>query len=216
MKALIVGSLVLALGLAGTVSSQAQTVNKSEITGTAAKTEASHAGSYEGLWQGVLRTADGSHRVALDVAHYTTGDALVANVVTSAQSPFSVLVDTFNVQDNHVRINMRTAGTAFEGTLNRGMTEIRGTWKQDGKSTPLTLRRTDTNAHSDKEEAHGVQGQLAQSAQAVSSADENPSDPNRRRRNTPVFSIGPPHWFWWYDWTPQIGNQDRAYGLYYW
>jgi hypothetical protein len=216
MKALVIGSLILVLGIAGTVSSQAQIVNKSESNSATVKTDVSRAGSYEGLWQGVVRTPSGSHRVALDVAHYTTGDTLVANVTTSAQSPFSVLVDTFNVQDNHVRINMRTAGTAFEGTSNRALSEIRGTWKQDGKSMLLTLHRVELNTRSDKGEAHGTQSQLAPSGQTVSSADENPSDPNRRRRKTQVFTIGPPHWFWWYDWTPQIGNQERPYGLYYW
>ena len=56
MKALILGSLVLALGVAGTVSSQAQTVNKNEISSAADKPERLHAGGYEGLWQGVVRT----------------------------------------------------------------------------------------------------------------------------------------------------------------
>ena len=217
MKTAILVPLTLALGTLGVVSMQAQDAHGSRSENNIASMSRSHAGDYAGMWQGMLRTEAGSRRVALDVSR-ALGDNMVANVVTSAQSPYSVLVDTFEVREHRIVLGMKTAGTGFEGSSNASMTEIRGTWKQDGKSIPLTLKRVDTNMRADRGEASGVQNQVAGSGvlpPMPSGSDESPSDPVRRHKQ-PAFSIGPPHWFWWYDWTPQIGNQDRPYGTYYW
>ncbi len=211
-------ALSLLMGTAGIASAQAQTAD-SALTGTNIKPAAPAVQNsvYAGMWQGVLKNASGTHRVALDVAQGGPNESVAANIVTSAQSPFSVLVDTFDVQDSHVLLKMRTAGTMFEGVVNRAQTEIRGVWKQDGVSTPLTLRKVDPNSRGDKDNARGVQSQVAQAGTYNQNleSDENPSDPVRRRKQS-AFSIGPPRWFWWYEWTPQIGNQERPYGLYYW
>lgn len=208
----------LLMGTVGIASAQAQAAD-SALAGTNVKiaAPAMQSNGYAGMWQGVLKNSSGAHRVALDVAQAGPNESVAASVVTSAQSPFSVLVDTFDVQDNHMLLKMRTAGTMFEGTVNRARTEIRGVWKQDGVSTPLTLRKIDPNSRSEKDNARGMQSQVAQAGTFNQNleSNENPSDPLRRRKQS-AFSIGPPRWFWWYEWTPQIGNQERPYGLYYW
>ncbi len=218
MRTFNVIAFTLLMGTAGIASAQAQNAD-SAPAGSNVKiaAPAMQSNSYAGMWQGVLRNASGTHRVALDVAQGGPNENIAANIVTSAQSPFSVLVDTFDVQDNHMLLKMRTAGTMFEGTVNRAQTEVRGAWKQDGVSTPLTLRKIDLNSRSEKDSARGLQGQVAQAGTSNQNleSNENPSDPVRRRKQS-AFSIAPPRWFWWYEWTPQIGNQERPYGLYYW
>ena len=217
MKTAAFVSLSVVLGALGAVSAQAQDTVTARGEGVKAARSTTRTGDYTGMWQGMLRDGSGTHRVALDVGR-GLGEGMVANVVTSVQSPYSVLVDTFEARDHHITLNMKTAGTGFTGTSNAGMTEVRGTWKQDGKSTPLTLRRVDANGRTERENVTDAQSQMAGAAQLPSlknGSDENPSDPHRSRKQS-AFSIAPPRWFWWYDWTPQIGNQDRPYGTYYW
>lgn len=217
MKKYILASLLCALSAVGTTRTQAQSASHSDTMQTENKMDRSAMGlsnSYEGMWQGMLRTAEGSRRVVLEVTKRPNGEGLIGNMITSAQSPFSVLVDNFNMQDRHVRLDMKTAGSAFEGTANRAMTEIKGTWTYQGKTLPLTLKRMDLTAHDSKGNAYSSQGQAA-GVSRNSDDNENPSSPYHQRR-TPAFRIGPPRWFAWYEWTPRPGNQEVPYGTYYW
>ena len=215
MKTTTLIAFSLLMGTAGIASVQAQSADSAtgrHNVDSLAPTPQSD--SYAGMWLGMLKNSSGPHRVALDVARSAmTDNSVAANVVTSAQSPFSVLVDTFDVQGSHVTLKMRTAGTAFEGTANRAMTEIRGVWKQDGIATPLTLRRMDASDRADKNNARGLQSQIAQTGTTSGETDPTPAPPTRRQ---PVFRIGPPNYYAWYAWTNPIGNQERPYGAYYW
>lgn len=217
MKKIILASLLCALGAVGTTATQAQSASHSDTMQTENKMDRSAAGlsnSYEGMWQGMLRTSEGSRRVVLEVSKRPNSEGLMGNMVTSAQAPYSVLVDNFTIQDNHVSLSSKTAGSAFEGTANRAMTEIKGAWTYQGKTLPLTLKRMDLTARDGKGNAYELQAQAA-GLSRNGHDDEYVNTPYEQRR-TPVFRIGPPRWFPWYEWTPRIGNQETPYGTYYW
>ena len=217
MKKTILASLLCALGAVGTATSQAQSMSHAgsiQTENNMDRAAAAMPNSYEGMWQGMLRTSEGSRRVILDVAKRRGGEGLTGSLITSAQSPYSVLVDSFTMQDRHIALNMKTAGSSFEGTSNRAMTEIKGAWTYAGKSLPLTLKRVDTNVRDGKGNAYDSQGQIA-GASRNSDNDENPSSPYHQHR-IPAFRIAPPRWFAWYEWTPRPGNQEVPYGTYYW
>ncbi len=161
MKKIILASLLCALGAVGTTATQAQSASHSDTMQTENKMDRSAAGlsnSYEGMWQGMLRTSEGSRRVVLEVSKRPNSEGLMGNMVTSAQAPYSVLVDNFTIQDNHVSLSSKTAGSAFEGTANRAMTEIKGAWTYQGKTLPLTLKRMDLTARDGKGNAYEFAG----------------------------------------------------------
>ncbi len=217
MKKFILASVLCALSAVGSTTIQAQSASRADNMQTENKRErptGALSNSYEGMWQGMLRTSEGSCRVVLDVSKRPNGEGLTGSMITSAQSPYSVLVDKFAMRDRHVMLDMKIAGSTFEGTSNRAMTEIKGMWTYRGKSLPLTLKRMDLNAHDGKGNAYGSQSQMA--AMSRNSDDnENPSSPYHQRQ-TPAFRIAPPRWFAWYEWTPRPGNQEVPYGMYYW
>lgn len=216
MKKYILASLLCALSALGTTATLAQSASSANASQTETATNrlaASPSSSYEGMWQGTLRTPEGLRRVILDVTRRPDGSGLMGSMVTSAQTPFSVLVDTFATQDRHVRLDMKTANSAFEGVSNRSLTEIKGTWTREGKSLALTLKRMELTPRDSKATVYGMQAQIAASSRKDDP--ENPSSPYEQRR-TPAFRIAPPRWFSWYEWTPRIGNQETPYGTYYW
>jgi hypothetical protein len=172
-----------------------------------------HMADYTGVWQGTVRMPDGAHSVALEVTPRTIGDGMVASMTTSAQKPFSVLVDTISVAHNRVQMGMATAGTHFAGTLNANQTEIRGTWQQDGKAYPLTLRRVVVPVRTEPTAATRMASQLVSMAPPGLESEDPTPGPVRRR--TPVFSFLS-HTPVAYDWIPHVGNQDRPYGVDYW
>lgn len=212
MKTLVTVSLSLAMGTLFGFSAQAQNVSKSPVVAPIiSKLPASKLGTYSGTWEGTLRTGSNTHRVALDVAARPESNTITADMTTSAQSPFIVLVDTFDIQDHQVHLTMATAGTSFEGVSNQNLTEIRGTWNQNGKMYPLVLHRVEMEP---KNVMRGKQQQPMPMDNAKSS-DETTEAP-RASHKSPFFFIGPPRWYEWYVWTPPIGGQERPYGMDYW
>jgi hypothetical protein len=171
-------------------------------------------GDYVGMWQGIVRTSTGTHRVALEVAPRTIGDGLVASMTSSAQRPFSVLVDTVTVADHHVQMGMATAGTRFTGRVNDRQTEIRGNWIQDGKSYSLTLKRVVVPVRTEHPiRESDLQAMMTYMQQPFGEAPTSDQPVIRRR---PVFMIGPAHKPVAYDWIPHVGNQTVSYGMDYW
>lgn len=213
MKILVRVSLSMLLSTMVVFSARAQNVANAKIAPPiiSSKTSQSQLGTLCGLWQGSLHTGANTHRVSLDIATRPGSDTFAADMTTSAQSPYRVLVNTFDIHDHQVRLMMDTAGTSFEGVSNQALTEIRGTWSQDGKIYPLILRRVEPDT---KATSRGKQGRNMQS-DFVKSGDDSPSIPGASHRS-PAFRIGPPQWFEWYAWTPQIGGQERPYGIDYW
>lgn len=171
-------------------------------------------GDYVGMWQGMVRTPTGTHRVALEVAPRTIGDGLVASMTSSAQRPFSVLVDTVTVADHRVQMGMATAGTHFTGRMNDRQTEIRGNWIQEGKSYPLTLKRVVVPVRTEHPiRESDLQAMMNYMQQPFGEAPTSDQPVIRRR---PVFMIGPAHKPVAYDWIPHVGNQTVSYGMDYW
>ena len=213
MKTLVTISVSLLLSTMGVFSARAQNVASTKTAPRIiiSKTSQSQLGTLGGLWQGSLHMGANTHRVALDIATRPESDTFVADMTTSAQSPYRVLVDAFDIHEHQVRLMMDTAGTSFEGISNQTLTEIRGTWSQAGKTYPLILHRAepDTKINSRGKQSRSIQSDF------VKSGDDGSSVPGAPHRS-PAFRIGPPQWFEWYGWTPQIGGQERPYNIDYW
>jgi putative CocE/NonD family hydrolase len=93
-----------------------------------------------GDWFGVLDTGPATMRFNLHVT--ASDDGYTATLDVPEQGADGVPLDPFTVDDGSVVWKFAPAGVEYEGLVDVGFTQIRGTFKQGGQSFPLHFGRT--------------------------------------------------------------------------
>jgi pimeloyl-ACP methyl ester carboxylesterase len=96
-----------------------------------------------GHWEGVLKPAAGGSLTM--VIHIAKGDGVGAKATLTIpdQGSVGLPVDGIKVEGGELAFGLAKLKGEFKGKLNADAAEAVGTWTQLGKSTPLTLKRTD-------------------------------------------------------------------------
>jgi dienelactone hydrolase len=97
------------------------------------------AKDFEGSWQGTLEAGGTKLRLALAVTKSDAG--VYAGKLDSLDQGATIPVDTITVNNDAVRLEVKSLGIVFEGVLNKERTELTGTFTQGGQSFPLTFKR---------------------------------------------------------------------------
>lgn len=97
----------------------------------------------EGNWMGTLNPGPAVKlRVGLKVAKAADG-SLSAKLDSIDQGAKDLPISTIRQTGQAVALELKMLNASYDGTLNAAGSEITGTWRQGGGSTPLTFRRVD-------------------------------------------------------------------------
>jgi len=99
-----------------------------------------HAQTVEGDWQGTLKAVGGELRLVLHVTKDEKG-GLKATLDSVDQNSMGMLVTAISLTDATLKFEMKQIAGSFEGTIDKALNSISGTWTQMGNSLPLTLKR---------------------------------------------------------------------------
>src|SRR5687767_2258986 len=97
------------------------------------------AKGFEGSWQGTLEAGGTKLRIALTVTKSDAG--AYSGKFDSLDQGASLPIDTIKVDNDAVRLEIKSMAIVYEGTLNKERTELAGTFTQSGQSFPLTFKR---------------------------------------------------------------------------
>lgn len=103
---------------------------------------ASASQGLEGFWQGTLNLADAKLRLVLKVVPAADG-TLTGTLDSPDQGALNLPIDTVALKNKSVHLRMARLQGAYQGTLNEDSSAITGSWKQRGRSLPLTFTRLD-------------------------------------------------------------------------
>ncbi|MBA7514390.1 hypothetical protein ES705_06418 [subsurface metagenome] len=129
---IMLGSLIcLALTIPGSVSmiGFAQQQDTSEI-------------SIEGIWEGQLKVPGTELRIIFNISKNQDG-ALTATLDSPDQGVTDIPVEEVIFKDNTLHLEVKSAGSVFEGNVSEDFLVIEGEWKQSGQALPLTINRVD-------------------------------------------------------------------------
>lgn len=93
----------------------------------------------EGSWQGLLEAGSTKLRLIVTVTRSDAG--VYAGNFESPDQGATIPLDSVTLKGDDVAFESKAAGIVYEGVLNKGGTELVGTFKQGGQEIPLTLRR---------------------------------------------------------------------------
>ena len=126
------------------------------------------AKDFDGSWQGTLDTGSAKLRLVVTVTKSDAG--AYAGKVESLDQNATIPIDTITVNGDAVRLEIKSLGVVFEGTLNKEGTEVTGTFSQADQKLPLTLKRSEQKAEtpaSTKDFVGAWQGTLEAGAQKL-------------------------------------------------
>ena len=103
------------------------------------------AKDFAGSWQGTLEAGEQKLRLALIVTKSDAG-TYTGKFVSLDQGNAPIPIDTITVTGDAVRLEAKSSGIVFEGTLNKERTELAGTFSQGGGQYPLTFKRSEEAA----------------------------------------------------------------------
>jgi dienelactone hydrolase len=106
------------------------------------------AKGFEGAWQGTLEAGGTKLRVALTVTKSEAG--VYTGKFDSLDQGATIPVDTITVNNDAVRLEMKSVEIVYEGVLNKERTELVGTFTQGGQPFPLTFKRGEPAAASEQ------------------------------------------------------------------
>jgi len=93
----------------------------------------------DGDWQGTLDTGMGKLRLLLHIVNTQAG--LTATMDSVDQKATGLPVTTITRTGRSLKLEMKTIGGAYDGTLSKDLSALDGTWTQGGKSLPLAFER---------------------------------------------------------------------------
>jgi hypothetical protein len=97
------------------------------------------AKSIAGDWQGTLSTPKGDLRLVLHITDGGNG-SLNATLDSVDQNAHGIPVTTVTLKDSKLSLDVEAVHGTYEGTVNSGATQIKGTWTQ-GQPLPLDFKR---------------------------------------------------------------------------
>ena len=102
------------------------------------------AKGFEGWWRGTLEAGDTKLRIVLTVTRSDAG--VYTGKFESLDQGATVPIDAITVNDDAVRVDMKTSGILYEGVLNKERTVLTGTFTQGGQGYPLKFERGEQTA----------------------------------------------------------------------
>src|SRR5262245_55394559 len=92
----------------------------------------------EGVWQGTLEAGGSRLRLVLTVTKSGAGG--YSGKVDSLDQGSTIPIDTITVAGDAVRLELKSVGAVYEGTLNKDRTEMSGKFTQGGSALPLVFK----------------------------------------------------------------------------
>ncbi|HSU54333.1 MAG TPA: hypothetical protein VLT36_09760 [Candidatus Dormibacteraeota bacterium] len=120
------------------------------VNNASAAPAASAAPDVTGNWQGTLDVAQTKLRLLFKIQKTRQGP-FVASMDSLDQGVHDLPVDKVAVNDKTVQLEINLLKGMYVGTMVASGTTLSGTWTQDGKATPLILKRVTGNAVSSTE-----------------------------------------------------------------
>ncbi len=102
----------------------------------------------EGSWQGTLDAAGTKLRLVLNVTKSEAG--IYGGKLDSLDQGATIPIDTITVNTDAVRVEIKSVAAVFEGVLNKERTELTGTFTQGGQPFPLSFKRGEDSAATEK------------------------------------------------------------------
>jgi len=99
------------------------------------------AKDFEGSWQATLEGSGTKLRLIVTVTKSEAG--AYAGKLESPDQGATVPIDTITVNNDAVRLEIKSAAIVFEGVLNKERTELTGKYSQGGEQVPLTFKRSE-------------------------------------------------------------------------
>ena len=99
---------------------------------------------FDGSWHGTLDAAGTKLRIVLIVTKSDAG--VYTGKFDSLDQGATIPIDAITVNNDAVRLDMKSAGILYEGVLNKDRTELTGTFTQGGQGFPLTFTRGEPTA----------------------------------------------------------------------
>ena len=98
--------------------------------------------SIEGKWLGTLEVSGAKLRIVFNIKQGPDGK-LLSTLDSPDQGAKDIPVDETSFEKDHLHLGVKGINGAYEGDANSDLSEIKGTWSQNGASLPLDLKRTD-------------------------------------------------------------------------
>jgi hypothetical protein len=92
----------------------------------------------EGVWQGTLEVGGAQLRLVLTVMKSGAGG--YTGKVESLDQGATIPIDTITVTGDAVRLELKSVGAVYEGTLNKDRSEMSGKFTQGGAPLPLVFK----------------------------------------------------------------------------
>ena len=98
--------------------------------------------SIEGIWEGQLKVPGTELRIVFNISKNQDG-ALTATLDSPDQGVTDIPVEEVIFKDNTLHLEVKSAGSVFEGNVSEDFLVIEGEWKWSGQSVPLIVNRID-------------------------------------------------------------------------
>jgi pimeloyl-ACP methyl ester carboxylesterase len=107
-----------------------------------AQQQVSSVSGIEGIWEGKLKVPGTELRIIFKISGNTDG-TLNATLDSPDQGVTDIPVEEVVFKDNDLHLEVKSAGSIFEGKVSQDFSVIEGEWKQSGQTLPLTVKRVD-------------------------------------------------------------------------
>ena len=94
----------------------------------------------EGVWEGAMDINGTPLHLRLNFARNADG-SIAGTVDSPDQKVTGLRIDSISRTADSVKVEVKTIGGSYQGTLNKDASTLTGTWTQMGNSLPLTLQR---------------------------------------------------------------------------
>ena len=94
----------------------------------------------EGIWEGKLKVPGAELSIVFHISRNPEGD-LTATLDSPDQGATGIPVEEVVLKDNILHLEIKSAGSVFEGNVSEDFSVIEGEWRQSGQSFPLTVSR---------------------------------------------------------------------------
>jgi pimeloyl-ACP methyl ester carboxylesterase len=98
--------------------------------------------SIEGIWEGKLKVPGAELRIVFNVSKNSDG-TLIATLDSPDQGVSDIPVEEVIFKDSTLHLEVKSAGSVFEGKVSADFLIIEGEWKQSGQTLPLIVKRVD-------------------------------------------------------------------------
>ncbi|MFH1535481.1 MAG: alpha/beta hydrolase, partial [Patescibacteria group bacterium] len=98
--------------------------------------------SIEGIWEGKLKVPGTELRIVFNISKNSDG-TLTVTLDSPDQGVTDIPVEEVIFKDNTLHLEVKSAGSVFEGNVSEDFLVIEGEWKQSGQALPLTINRVD-------------------------------------------------------------------------